>query len=70
MTDLEREELQKEIDSLPSGGISNKKINGKVYAYYQWQEDGKQRSRRVKDDEYETLFAQIERKAEKTKGCG
>ncbi len=42
------------------GGITYKKINGKRYAYYQWCEDGKQRSRRVKDDELESLVAQIE----------
>ena len=33
------------------GGITYKTINGKRYAYYQWCENGKQRSRRVKDDE-------------------
>ncbi len=42
------------------GGITYKKINGKRYAYYQWCENGKQRSRRVKDDELESLVAQIE----------
>ena len=53
-----------EIESLPQGGITYKKINGKEYAYYQWREDGKQRSRRAKDDELETLIAQIERRKE------
>lgn len=42
------------------GGITYKTINGKRYAYYQWCESGKQRSRRVKDDELESLAAQIE----------
>lgn len=51
-----------EFESLPQGGITYKKINGKEYAYYQWREDGKQRSRRAKDDELETLMAQIERR--------
>ena len=31
------------------GGITYKTINGKRYAYYQWMEDGKQRSRHLKD---------------------
>ncbi len=53
-----------EIESLPQGGITYKKINGKEYAYYQWREDGKQRSRRAKDDELESLMAQIERRKE------
>ncbi len=53
-----------EIESLPQGGITYKKINGKEYAYYQWREEGKQRSRRAKDDELEALMAQIERRKE------
>ena len=57
-------DIIKEIESLPQGGITYKKINGKEYAYYQWREDGKQRSRRAKDDELDTLTAQIERRKE------
>ena len=56
------EQIREEIKNLPSGNISNKKINGKVYAYYQWREDGKQRSRRAKDDELTSLSANIERR--------
>ncbi|MCQ2103416.1 MAG: hypothetical protein MJY98_09360 [Fibrobacter sp.] len=49
------------------GGITYKTINGKRYAYYQWMEDGKQRSRRVKDEELSALLAEIEqRKAAKS----
>ncbi|MCQ2061110.1 MAG: AAA family ATPase [Fibrobacter sp.] len=48
------------------GGITYKTINGKRYAYYQWMENGKQRSRRVKDEELPSLLAEIEqRKAAK-----
>lgn len=60
---MSKEEYQKIIDeiaSLPSGGITYKKINGKEYAYYQWREDGKQRSRRAKDAELAFLIEQIE----------
>ncbi len=53
-----------EIENLPQGGISYKKINGKEYAYYQWRENGKQHSRRVKDDELELLTNQISRRKE------
>lgn len=53
-----------EVENLPSGGITYKKINGKEYAYYQWREEGKQRSRRAKDEELESLMAQIERRKE------
>ena len=44
------------------GGITYKTINGKRYAYYQWMEDGKQRSRRVKDEELPALLAEIEQR--------
>lgn len=60
---MSKEEYQKIIDeiaTLPSGGITYKKINGKEYAYYQWREDGKQRSRRAKDAELAFLIEQIE----------
>lgn len=53
-----------EIETLPSGGITYKKINGRKYAYYQWREEGKQRSRRTKDDELELLMKQIARRKE------
>lgn len=54
------EEIKNRINSLPSGGLTTKTIKGKSYIYYQWSENGKQRSRIVKDDEVETLRTQIE----------
>lgn len=50
------------------GGITYKTINGKRYAYYQWMEDGKQRSRRVKDEELPALLAEIEQRKAKKDG--
>lgn len=64
MTNEEHNKIIAEIESLPSGGITYKKINGKEYAYYQWREDGKQRSRRTKGEELEELSKQIERRKE------
>lgn len=64
MSEEKYKDIIAEIESLPQGGITYKKINGKEYAYYQWREDGKQRSRRAKDDELETLMAQIQRRKE------
>lgn len=64
MSDEKYKDMITEMESLPQGGITYKKINGKEYAYYQWREDGKQRSRRAKDDELETLMSQIERRKE------
>lgn len=53
-----------ELEALPIGGITYKRINEKEYAYYQWRENGKQRSRRIKDEEIEVLLPQIERRKE------
>lgn len=64
MQNEEYKKLKDELDSLPTGGITYKKINGKEYAYYQWRENGKQRSRRAKDDELSLLTIQIERRRE------
>lgn len=64
MTNEEYSKIIAEIETLPTGGITYKKINGKEYAYYQWREDGKQRSRRTKDEELEQLSRQIERRKE------
>ena len=64
MTNEEYNKIITEIEALPTGGITYKKINGKEYAYYQWREDGKQRSRRIKDEEFEQLSGQIERRKE------
>ena len=64
MANEEYSKIITEIETLPTGGITYKKINGKEYAYYQWREDGKQRSRRIKDEELEQLSGQIERKKE------
>lgn len=47
------------IASLPSGNVTYKTINGKRYPYYQWMENGKQRSRVVKKDELDILLHNI-----------
>ena len=64
MANEEYSKIITEIETLPTGGITYKKINGKEYAYYQWREDGKQRSRRIKDEELEQLSGQIELRKE------
>lgn len=64
MTSEEYNKMIAEMETLPSGGITYKRINGKEYAYYQWRENGKQRSRRTKDEELEELAKKIERRKE------
>lgn len=48
------------ISQLPKGNITYKTIRGKKYAYLQWTENGKQRSRRVQDNELQELSEKIE----------
>lgn len=56
--------FKEEISRLPTGNISYKTINGKSYPYLQWQENGKQRSRLVKQNELTELSEKIERRKE------
>ncbi len=58
--DLVRIRYMKEwISQLPPGNITYKTINGKKYPYYQWTENGKQKSRVVKADEFVELSGKI-----------
>lgn len=50
------------IEQLPQGNITYKTINGKKYAYYQWTENGKQKGRRVTDEEIKELSEKIEKR--------
>ena len=58
------EELKSEIKKLPSGYISHKTIYGKERCYYQWREDGKLKSKYIKEGEYEGLRKDIEKRRE------
>ena len=49
-------ELRKKINELPKGGVTIKKSNGRAYAYYQWTENGKQKGRRITNEEYRAQF--------------
>lgn len=62
MDDVKAKYYQEYITQLPQGNITYKKINGKVYTYYQWTENGKQRSRVVKPEEFEELKEKIEQR--------
>ena len=54
--------LEEEIRSLPAGYISKKNINGKIRQYYQWNEDGKKRSKYLDDATAAELSALIQRR--------
>lgn len=57
-------ELENEIAALPQGSINMKKINGKEQPYLQWTENGRSKSKYIKKDEREQIFAGIERRKE------
>jgi len=58
--------IREELDALPKGYISNKNIGGKVRHYLQWSENGKVKSRYIKESDYEEIRAQIERRKKLT----
>lgn len=54
--------LLKELSSLPKGYISKKTIHGKERFYLQWKEDGKLKSRYIKEDELDDIRKSLARR--------
>lgn len=52
--------LEKRIKELPAGYISKKNIHGKPRYYLQWRENGKMRSKYIRDDQLTNVQEQIE----------
>ena len=70
MKKLSTEELscyKAELEKLPIGSISRKKIAGKTRYYRQWVEDGQTKSVYLKESEVEDVRRQIERRRELVK---
>ena len=61
-TDDQIRKLQEQIQILPKGYISQKKIQGKTRYYQQWSENGKKKSKYIKAEELEQLKAKIEQR--------
>ena len=63
MTELdyltEIKELKLQIETYPIGYISRKKINGKIRYYHQWVEQGKIKSKYLREDEASELIQKI-----------
>lgn len=59
-----KEELQREILSLPPGYISVKVINGKERYYHQWYEGGRQHTKYVRAEDLPKLKEAIDRRRE------
>lgn len=56
------EDLEIQISMLPIGYISKKNINGNVYHYQQWTENGKVKSKYIKKTELEQFEGQISKR--------
>lgn len=52
--------LEERIENLPKGYISKKNINGKARHYLQWKENGKVKSKYIREEELEELQSQID----------
>lgn len=57
-------QIEEQIAKLPAGYISKKNINGTVRYYRQWKENGKTKSKYIRDDEFDSVKAQIEERKE------
>ncbi len=65
MTDAQRiAQLEQQIAKLPVGYISRKMIHGKLRFYQQWTENGKIKSKYIKDGQLEALEEGIEKRRE------
>ncbi len=55
-------ELENEIAALPKGYISKKNISGRERLYLQWNENGKMKSKYIKDSEADSITALVEQR--------
>lgn len=56
------QELEKELSTCTNGYISRKTINGKERFYLQWMQNGKLKSRYIKADEFDQVYADVEKR--------
>lgn len=56
--------LDEQIDALPRGSISTKKVNGHTYYYHRWYEGKDKKEKFIPEEELEQLRAQIDRRKE------
>ena len=55
-------ELDQQIAKLPSGSITKKTVNGRVYFYHRWTQNKKRKEKYIPLTEVETFRTQIERR--------
>ena len=56
--------LDEQIDALPRGSISSKKVNGHTYFYHRWYEGKTKKEKFIPENELEQLRDQIEQRKE------
>ena len=61
---MNREEIERELATLPKGTVTYKRINGKDQPYLQWSEGGKTKSRYLRLSERDVVMAQVARRRE------
>ena len=66
MNDLKEQlaRLDEQIDALPRGSISSKKVNGHTYYYHRWYEGKTKKEKFIPENELEQLRDQIEQRKE------
>ena len=57
-------ELDEQINALPRGSISTKKVNGHTYFYHRWYEGKTKKEQFVSEEHMEQLKARIEQRKE------
>ena len=60
--DMRIEDIRKRLTQLPKGSIGKKTVNGKIYYYHRWQENGKRIEKYIPKEELEPLRSAFEEK--------
>ena len=55
-------ELKQQIELLPTGSITKKTVNGRVYFYHRWTEEKKRREKYIPAEEVDSFREKIERR--------
>ena len=53
-------ELKRQIEMLPTGSITKKTVNGRVYFYHRWTEEKKRREKYIPAEEVDSFREKIE----------
>ena len=57
---MTRDEITERLEILPKGSISRKTVNGKVYFYHRWYENGKRKEKYIPEHDIDNLTKEIQ----------